>query len=221
MNVHTEIYLIDGPVGAIEVAFDLPDAARALADPAAQAGALKGIALVAHPHPLFGGSMDNKVAQTLARTLAQLGYAVFRSNFRGVGRTAGTHDEGIGERDDLLAVIAHARTRPGFAELPLVLAGFSFGTFVISHVAQQLAQAGTPALRVILVATAASRWQVADVPANTLVIHGETDETVPLQSVFDWARPQELPVIVVPGAEHFFHRKLHLLKQIISDAWRV
>jgi uncharacterized protein len=221
MNANTEIYLIDGPVGAIEVALDLPDAARALADPQAQAAVLKGIALVAHPHPLFGGTMDNKVAQTLARTLVQLGYAVFRSNFRGVGRTAGTHDEGIGERDDLHAVLVHARARPGCAELPLVLAGFSFGTFVLSHVAKQLAEAGTPAQRLVMVGTAASRWEVADVPADTIVIHGEHDETVPLLSVFDWARPQELPVIVVPGAEHFFHRKLHLLKQIITDAWRV
>jgi alpha/beta superfamily hydrolase len=221
MNTHTELYLIDGPVGAIEVAFDLPDAARGLTDAHAQAAALKGIALVAHPHPLFGGTMDNKVAQTLARTLVQLGYAVFRLNFRGVGRTAGTHDAGIGERDDLLAVLAHARSRAGLAELPLVLAGFSFGTFVISHVAEQLAQAGTPAQRLVLVGTAASRWEVAAVPADTIVIHGEQDDTVPLQSVFDWARPQELPVIVIPGAEHFFHRKLHLLKQIITDAWRV
>lgn len=215
MNSHTERYLIDGPVGKIEMAVDLPDAARQ--DP----HAIKGVALVAHPHPLFGGTLDNKVAQTLARTFQRLGYAVFRSNFRGVGDSGGVHDEGRGEVDDLLAVLDHIRANPLYAQAPLVLAGFSFGTFVLSHVAQRLAAAGTPAQRLVLVGTAANHWPVAEVPADTLVIHGERDETVPLSSVFDWARPQELPVVVVPGAEHFFHRKLHLIQQIISESWRV
>lgn len=215
MNIHTETYLIDGPVGHIEVALDLPDEVRT------NAAALQGVVLVAHPHPLFGGTMDNKVAQTLARTFVQLGYAAFRSNFRGVGQTEGQHDNGIGERDDLMAVIAHLRSKPELAELPLVLAGFSFGTYVLSHVAQRLREQGTPAVRLVLVGTAASRWEVAQVPSDTLVIHGEQDDTVPLAAVMDWARPQELPVVVIPGAEHFFHRKLHLLKRIISEAWRV
>jgi len=209
MNIHTETYLIDGPVGHIEVALDLPDEVRS--SDGGMAG-LKGVALVAHPHPLFGGTMDNKVAQTLARTFVQLGYATFRSNFRGVGKTEGQHDNGIGERDDLMAVIAHLRSQPAYAELPLALAGFSFGTFVVSHVAQRLQQQGVPAQRLVLVATATSRWEVAPVPADTIVT---------LTSVMDWARPQELPIVVIPGAEHFFHRKLHLLKRIVSDAWRV
>ncbi len=208
MNAHTQKFLIDGPVGKIEVALDLPDAAP------------RGIALVAHPHPLFGGSMDNKVAQTLARTLVQLNYITYRSNFRGVGATQGEHDNGIGERDDLRAVLEHMRAQPGQAELPLVLAGFSFGTFVLSHVAARLREEGGAIERMVFVGTAASRWEVAPVPDTTLVIHGETDETVPIQSVYDWARPQELPVVVIPGAEHFLHRKLHVLKRIIVDAWR-
>ena len=213
MNVHTQNFLIDGPVGKIEVALDLPDAVR-------ETGAApRGIALVAHPHPLFGGTMDNKVAQTLARTLVQLNYVTYRSNFRGVGQTQGEHDNGHGERDDLLAVLDHMRAQSGYADLPLVLAGFSFGTFVLSHVVQQLREAGKEIERVVFVGTAASRWDVAPVPENTLVIHGETDDTVPIQSVYDWARPQELPVVVIPGAEHFLHRKLHILKRIIVDAW--
>ncbi len=220
MNNHTETYLIAGPVGSIEVALDLPDEARA-SEGAARAAALKGVVLVAHPHPLFGGTMDNKVAQTLARTFVQLGYAVFRSNFRGVGRTEGQHDNGIGERDDLMAVLAHVRGQETYAALPLVLAGFSFGTYVLSHVAERLAEQGTPAHRLAFVGTAASRWEVAPVPADTIVIHGEQDDTVPLGAVLDWARPQELPVVVIPGAEHFFHRKLHILKRVITDAWRV
>jgi alpha/beta superfamily hydrolase len=164
--------------------------------------------------------MDNKVAQTLARTLVQLGYITYRSNFRGVGETQGEHDNGTGERDDLLAVVAHMRAQPGQSDVPLVLAGFSFGTFVMSHVAKQLRDSGEAIERMVFVGTAASNWQVAEVPDNTLVIHGEVDETVPINSVYEWARPQELPVVVIPGGEHFFHRKLHVLKKIIVDAWR-
>jgi uncharacterized protein len=183
-------------------------------------GEPRGIALVAHPHPLFGGSMDNKVAQTLARTLVQLKYVTYRANFRGVGATEGEHDNGIGEQDDLRAVLDYMRAQPGQADVPLVLAGFSFGTFVLSHVAARLREEGRAIERIVFVGTAASRWNVVPVPENTLVIHGEIDDTVPIQSVFDWATPQELPVVVIPGAEHFLHRKLHILKRIIVDAWR-
>lgn len=209
MNAQTEKLLIEGPVGSIELAVDIPEEAP------------RGLVLVAHPHPLFGGTMDNKVAQTLARAFVQLGYAAVRPNFRGVGRSAGEHDNGIGERDDLMAVIGWMRARAGWAELPLALAGFSFGTYVLSHVAQRLAEAGTPAQRLVFVGTAASRWDVAPVPEDTIVIHGEQDDTVPLQAVFDWARPQSLPVIVIPGGEHFFHGRLPLLRRLVVDAWRV
>ena len=208
MNAQTEKFLIDGPVGKIECALDRTDSSP------------RGIALVAHPHPLFGGTMDNKVAQTLARTMVQLGYTTYRSNFRGVGQTGGEHDNGIGEQDDLLALIDHMRAQPGQADVPIVLAGFSFGTFVLSHVAKRMREAGREIERMVFVGTAASRWDVAPVPETTLVIHGEVDDTVPIQSVYDWARPQELPVVVIPGGEHFFHRKLHILKRVIVDAWR-
>ncbi|NSX06691.1 alpha/beta hydrolase [Cupriavidus gilardii] len=213
MNAHTQVLTVAGPAGAIDVSVDLP-----------QAAPVRGLALVSHPHPLFGGTKDNKVAQTLARAFVQLGYATVRPNFRGVGGTAGQHDNGQGEQDDLLAVIAWMRQQRDWsadaATLPLALAGFSFGSFVVSHVARRLAEAGTPAERLAMVGTAASRWQVADVPADTIVIHGEQDETVPLASVLDWARPQELPVTVIPGADHFFHRKLHLIKQLVVNAWQ-
>lgn len=211
MNVHTAERLIPGPVGNIDVSVDLPDAVP------------RGLALIGHPHPLFGGTKDNKVAQTLARTFVGLGYATVRPNFRGVGKTEGTHDNGIGEQDDMLAVLDWMRTQaewsPAVATLPLALGGFSFGSFVISQVARRLAEAGTPAERLALVGTATSRWDVAPVPADTIVIHGELDDTVPLAAVLDWARPQELPVIVIPGADHFFHRKLHLIRQQIAGAW--
>lgn len=212
MNAHTQVLTVAGPAGAIDVSVDLPQGTPA-----------RGLALVAHPHPLFGGTKDNKVAQTLARAFVQLGYATVRPNFRGVGGTAGEHDNGIGEQDDLLAVIEWMRGRQEWLEqagsAPLALGGFSFGSYVASHVARRLAEAGTPVQRLAMVGTAASRWQVAPVPADTIVIHGEQDETVPLASVLDWARPQELPVIVIPGADHFFHRKLHLIKQLVVNAW--
>jgi D-alanyl-D-alanine carboxypeptidase (penicillin-binding protein 5/6) len=202
MNPHTEIIGIPGAAGRIDIALDRP-----------REGPVRGIALIAHPHPLYGGTRDNKVVQTLARTLLTLGYVCWRPNFRGVGDSEGTHDHGQGETDDLLAVIAAARAaEPGGAKLPLVLAGFSFGTLVLSRVAQQLAAAGTPAARLIFIGTAVIRPGMADVPADTLVLHGELDDTVPLSAVLDWARPQGLPVVVIPGADHFFHQKLTGIK---------
>jgi len=208
MNPATQQRVIAGPVGAIDVALDVPT------------GAPIGLALIAHPHPLYGGTRDNKVVQTLARALLSLGYVCWRPNFRGVGDTEGTHDEGRGETDDLLAVLQAARedlTARGLADAPLVLAGFSFGSFVQSRVARHLAQTGARPARLVFVGAAVSRFAIDPVPPDTLVIHGETDDVVPLTAVFDWARPQDLPIVVIPGADHFFHRKLPLLKRIVVD----
>ena len=181
-------------------------------------GEARGVALVAHPHPLFGGSLDNKVAQTLARSLAELGYAAWRPNFRGVGATEGSHDEGRGEVMDLAAVLAHARTG-SVAPDSVVLAGFSFGAAMQVLLGERLAAEGHPVTRMVLVGVAANHFTLPQVPANTLVIHGEHDETVPLAAVLDWARPQDLPVIVVPGAVHFFHGRLHQLRAIVQNNW--
>lgn len=201
MNSKTERFQLQGPSGAVEVLRDSP------------ADASRGVAVIAHPHPLFGGTMDNKVVQTLARAFVQSGWTAVRFNFRGVGASAGVHDEGRGEADDLLTVIAS--TAP---DGPLALAGFSFGSFVASRALLALWPARAVE-KLILVGTAASRFDVATLPAEvhdrTLVIHGELDETVPLQSVFDWARPQSLPVTVVPGGAHFFHGQLPLLKNLV------
>lgn len=205
-----ERFTIPGPVGEIEIAIDAPSR-------------ISGIALVAHPHPLFGGAMDNKVAHTLARTLRDLGFVALRSNFRGVGKTTGSHDHGKGETEDLLAVLDYARGR--FGDLPVALAGFSFGAYVQSLVAKRLKDEGRPIARMVLVGTAAgmvtgARHYVTEgVPPDALVIHGEVDETVPLANVLEWARPQQLPIVLVPGADHFFHGKLHCLKDIINRAW--
>lgn len=190
-------FFIDGPAGRLEAAATLPD------------GECRGIALVAHPHPLYGGTMDNKVAQTLAKTFAKHGLAAFRVNFRGAGQSAGEFDRGIGETEDMLALAAYARRETG--SLPVVLAGFSFGAYVQTRVLERLA-----ARQLILVAPAVKRFEVGAVPADTVVIHGEQDDVVPLADVLDWARPQGLPITVVPGAGHFFHGQLGLLAQIVA-----
>ena len=202
---------IDGPTGAIELIVENP-------------GAPHGIALICHPHPLFGGTNTNKVAQTLARTFTRLGYVALRPNFRGVGESAGTHDEGRGECTDMLAVVAEAKRR--FGDLPVALAGFSFGAYVQTRVAQALAEANHPAQRLVLVGTAAGhvegarQYATKAVAADTIVIHGSVDTTVPLANILAWAEPLDLPVIVVPGADHFFHRRLHLIRDIVTRAWR-
>jgi len=201
----TERLLIDGPAGPLEVVLNLP---------AMPVASLQGIALVAHPHPLQGGTLDNKVAQTLAKTFFTLGYASVRLNFRGVGRSAGTFDEGVGETEDALAALAWARARVG-AGLRVALAGFSFGTYVQTRVAKAVA-----CERLALVGPAVGRFALDAVPADTIVIHGEEDDVVPLADVLAWARPQELPVVVFPGCGHFFHGRLPQLARVIAGMWR-
>ncbi len=210
MKPSTETILIEGPAGAIELIVDDP-------------GTPRGIALVCHPHPLFGGTNTNKVTQTLARAFASLGYVALRPNFRGVGQSAGEHDDGRGESEDMLAVIDDAKRR--FGDLPVALAGFSFGAYVQTRVAQALAEAGQPAQRLVLVGTAAGhvegarRYAAKAVAADTIVIHGAQDTTVPLANVLAWAEPLDLPVTVIAGADHFFHRRLHLIRDIVTRAW--
>jgi len=174
------------------------------------------VAVLAHPHPLHGGTMDNKVVQTLARAFVQMGWLSVRFNFRGVGNSAGAWDDGRGEVDDLLAVVA-ARHDPA---LPLALGGFSFGAAMAARAAARLAGGGGPApARLVLVGPAVSNFPPPPVSqelaADTAVIHGEADDVVPLSAVLDWARPQTLPVTVVPGVGHFFHGQLALLKQLV------
>ena len=209
MNVQTQYFSLAGAVGSLECALDIPDAAHFVAP--------RGVALVAHPHPLFGGTMDNKVVHTLVRSFLVLGYVSMRMNFRGVGTSDGVHDEGRGEVDDMALLLAHAQQQ--YPNLPYALAGFSFGTFVLAQLQQRLSAAGTPAERLVLVGCAAGKWDVPEVPSNTIVIHGEQDDTIPLAAVFDWARPQDLPVLVIPGADHFFHRKLQHIKNFVVEMW--
>ena len=206
MNSQTQSLTLPGPAGAIEALLDLPEA-DLFASP-------RGTAVIAHPHPQFGGTMTNKVVQTIARACVQCGWRALRFNFRGVGASAGAYDEGRGELDDLLAVVAEQAP----LDQPLLLAGFSFGAFVTAGAIARL-HTQRPIASAVLVGTAASRFAVPPVPIElhpqTLVVHGELDETVPLASVMDWARPQSLPVTVVPGGEHFFHGQLPLLKSLV------
>ena len=202
MNATTRTLSLQGQAGHIEALLDEP-----------AEGAVQGTVVIAHPHPLFGGTMQNKVVQTLARSFVQSRWRAVRFNFRGVGASQGTYDEGRGEAMDMFQVIAQVAPQG-----PLALAGFSIGAFVTSHVVQALGDQRPPQ-HLVLVGTAASRFEVAPVAPELhercLVLHGEQDNTVPLASVMDWARPQSLPITVIPGCEHFFHGQLPLLKSLV------
>ena len=202
MNPRTVREEIAGPAGRIECAVDRPE------------GAPRGVAVVCHPHPQFGGTLDNKVVQTIARAFLQLGWASVRFNFRGIGQSEGTWGEGPGELEDAFAVAAAARARPEFAALPWALAGFSFGGYVAASVADRLLQTDKPR-RLVLVGPSTEKQSVPNVPADTVVLHGEVDDVVPLSATLAWARPQALPVIVFPGVGHFFHGQLALLKNVL------
>jgi alpha/beta superfamily hydrolase len=208
MNAQTQKSSFPGPAGALEIALDAP------------AGASRGVAVIAHPHPLFGGTLDNKVVQTLARAFVQCGWTTVRFNFRGVGGSAGSHDEGRGEIDDMLAVVQQvAPQSPAGGGPVLALAGFSFGAFVTTHVFERL-NPTREIEKLVLVGTSVSRAPAAPIAeaahAKTLVVHGEQDDTVLLSAVLDWARPQVLPVTVIPGGGHFFHGQLPLLKNLVA-----
>lgn len=198
----TERLVVDGPAGALEVVIN------------ASATAPAGIALIAHPLPTEGGTLDNKVVYTLAKTFFSLGYAAVRFNFRGVGKSHGTFDEGNGETDDALAALAFAKGRFGDAH-GIVLAGFSFGSFVQTRVAHRVR-----AERIVLIAPAVNRFPAERVPPDTIVVHGEEDDVVPLADVFTWARPQELPITVFPGCGHFFHGRLPQLQRVVAGQWQ-
>ena len=211
MSRHERV-LLDGPHGRIEVFVEPHESPQ-------------GIVLVGHPHPLFGGTADNKVVTSLARAFRELGCITLRPSFRGVGGSEGEHDHGGLETDDLLFVLEAMQARFG-RELTVYLAGFSFGAYVITRVAKRLAEQGRPAQRLVLVGTAAGfvegarSYETEAVAPDTIVIHGDADETVRLANVLAWAEPLEIPVQVIAGADHFFHRKLHIIRDIIQRAIR-
>ncbi len=187
---------IPGPAGTLEVVAHIPDVAP------------HAIAVIAHPLPTMGGTMENKIVTTLTKTFAELGFAALRFNFRGVGASSGEFDEGNGEVADALTVTRYALKEYG--DLPLILSGFSFGGYVQARAAQQL-----PPRQLVLIAPAVTRYPMPPVPHNTLLVHGELDDVVSLADVMQWARPQRLPIVILPGAVHFFHGRLDQLKEIV------
>ena len=212
MNAHTQRLVLAGPAGALEAALDLPRASAATPQPPV------ATLVICHPHPQGGGTLDNKVVQTLARAGLQLGCRTLRFNFRGVGASEGRWDEGRGEIEDALAAIAAARALGGAPGARVWGAGFSWGGSVAARAAARL-DAGARPERLALVAPSTLKQQVPAVPADTLVVHGESDDVVPLAATLDWARPQSLPVVVLPGVGHFFHGQLALLKSLLVRAW--
>lgn len=214
MSTRTETHVFTGTVGRIDCAVDWPR------------GAPRGWALVLHPHPLQGGARENKVVTTLSRACAQHGLVAVRPNFRGVGSSEGVFDHAVGETQDMLAVVAQMRAlHPALATAPWVLAGFSFGTAVAAQTYAALAGQGDSALpsALMLMGSAVNRFQSHEVqvPDDTLMVHGEADEVVPLSEAMDWARPRSIPVVVIPGASHFFHGKLLVLRQLAQARLKV
>ena len=197
---------LSGPAGKIE--------ARVI--PPAAESRYPAVAVICHPHPLHGGNLDNKVTATLAKTLSALGVPVVRFNFRGVGTSCGEFASGIGETEDLLAVVRQAQELyPGRA---LWLAGFSFGAYVALRASQIIAVD-----RLITVAPPVNLYEVGDLTPPTcpwLLIHGIDDEVVPYKAVLKWAtRLYPAPqTVYLNGVGHYFHGKLNLLQTIITDS---
>lgn len=207
------VILIDGLVGKIEISINYPDELYFKRE-----NSPKGIALIAHPHPILGGNMNNKVTKIISSALLYLGYITYRVNFRGVGRTDGEYNYGNGEKDDLLIVLNYMFSSTiKYKNLACIFAGFSFGTFVLSHLFNDFSKKGGIVNKLIFVSPAINQFNFALIPQNTLIIHGEYDKTVPVKDIYRWADSQELPVIVIPKAEHLFHGKLSILKRTIIN----
>lgn len=205
MPAVTQKFFIDSPAGKLETVLGEPRSTP------------KGIAVIAHPHPLHGGTMDNKVVHTLFTALLELEFITVKFNFRGIGRSAGHFDHGVGEIEDVLAVTQTIRDQfsQQVADIPLLLAGFSFGGAVQLHAAEKLA----PEF-LLLVAPSVVNLRAPPVPETTqyaLIIHGDKDDVVLPEAVLSWAEPASQPILVVPGAGHFFHGKLALLKRLVFD----
>jgi alpha/beta superfamily hydrolase len=195
---------IDGPDGPLEALhLDTPEAI--------------GVALICHPHPLFAGTMQNKVVATLQRIARDAGYATLRFNFRGVGQSAGSYAEGRGEIDDALAAARWLGERhPG---LPLTLMGFSFGSCVAGNAAARLEGQGVALRHLFMLAPPVERFAV-ELPRQCpiTVVQPEDDEVVTPARVYAWSESLALPheLLRVPGCSHFFHGKLIELKDLLQ-----
>ena len=207
MPAVTQKFFIDGPAGKLEVILGEPESMP------------RGIAIIAHPHPLHGGTMDNKVIHTLFTTLLELEFITAKFNFRGVGKSEGNFDHGIGEIEDVITVTQTIRSQFSnhSTDLPLLLAGFSFGGAIQLHAAERL----NPKY-LILIAPSVANLNAPTVPETTqyaLIIQGDKDDIVSPDTLLAWATPKSQPIVLIPGAEHFFHGKLVILKQVITQAF--
>jgi len=205
LNINSQTKLISSKSGLLEAVVDQPK------NPLENES--RGYAILSHPHPLHGGTMENKVVQTMARAFAYAGWTVIRFNFRGVGKSEGTFDHAVGETEDLLNIISELAP-----DGPISLGGFSFGAAVTCRAVEKLKET-RDIRKIVLVGLAVSRFEAPEIDTkyqlDTLVLHGEDDDTVDLQSVMSWAKPQVLPVTVIPQTGHFFHGQLSLLKGLI------
>ena len=202
----TQKFFVDGPAGKLEAV---------LAEPNSECR--HGIAIIAHPHPRYGGTMDNKVVHTLFKALFELGFITVKFNYRGVGKSEGSYGDSLGETEDVIAVVEAIRSQfdAESNDLALLLAGFSFGGAIQAHVAKI-----TSPESIIMVAPSVDHLQAPPVSSyakRVLIIQGDQDEVVPLKTILEWAAPQDLPIVVVPSAEHFFHGKLHVIKRTVLD----
>ncbi|MDO5686613.1 MAG: alpha/beta fold hydrolase [Neisseria sp.] len=199
---------IAGPVGQLETLVLHPEAGRE-----------RGVAVLNHPNPLYGGTHHNKVIQTAAKTLQKMGYVCYLPNVRGTGKSEGEHDYGVGESDDVLNVWEYVRRAHPDLMRRTVLGGFSFGGYVSTRVAAQVA-----CDQLLLIGAAVSKYAepapaVPDIE-RTLMIHGAQDEVIALEDVLAWCAPQNLPLIVLAEAGHFFHGKLPQLAASIERFFR-
>ncbi len=198
---------VPGAVGDIELLVQLPDD-YCPGDP---------VAVVCHPHPLRGGTMNNKVVHTVARSFVEMGVPVARFNFRGVGESAGCYDEGRGESEDLLTVVNWLRRQ--YPQAPLWLAGFSFGAYVAKRTHLR-----AEAERLLLIAPPVTMYDFAEMPpltVSSMVIQGSDDEVIDPQAVTAWVAEKAPNATYhwVEGAGHFFHGKLVLLRSLIAQSW--
>lgn len=211
--MRSETIFFQGQAGKIECAIDFPSDTSE--------SAIKGWLLCLHPHPLHEGNNMNKVVTTIARACVHQGFVALRPNFRGVGQSEGVFDRAEGETVDMLMLLnAFAQRYPAIAQKEWLLGGFSFGTAVAAQLYAELADQGK-ALPKQLMLFGSGVWRYSyrsiDLPKNTLLVHGEKDEVIPLSDVLDWLHDFNLPITVIPNACHFFHGKLVLLKQLIQE----
>lgn len=196
---------LQGLAGAIEACLSVPETI-----------ASSKVAFIGHPHSLQGGTMNNKVVTTLAKTYKELGIPSLRFNFRGVGASEGVYDAGLGESDDMLHLVDTWRQE--FGEVPFIFAGFSFGSYVAYRAASQ-----TPGASLVTIAPPVHHYDYhafKPAPNPWLIVMGDADEVVPAELVYEFAAGTELPVIRFPDTGHFFHGKLLDLKARLLEYYR-